>query len=81
MARVNKNALKEEEMVMVRIRVPMDYPLPRRNWVRNHDDTGWYSLAWTPDSYAAAKANHLKTVSRIVPKRLKREIELIAEVL
>ena len=59
-------AKAEEPMVAVTERVPMDYPLPRRDWYKTSN--GWASREWSRDEYAWAQANHFKNVTRLVPR-------------
>lgn len=41
-------------------KVPLTFPLPNAQWLRS--DNGWYSVPWTPETKAAAMANHFKYV-------------------
>lgn len=61
---------EKKKTVRVWVRVPMDYPLPQRNW--QSDDAGrtWYSTAWTPRTLEAARLSHFKVTQRDVPESL-----------
>lgn len=57
---------KPPAMQQVRVRQPMDYPLPAREHYRT-DSGGWADRAWTLERLKAAKAEHYKWVWIRVP--------------
>lgn len=57
-----------EPAVAMHKQVPMEYPLPRRDW--GPTPNGWASVEWKRETYAAAQAAHFKTVTRLVPKSM-----------
>lgn len=43
-------------------RIPLRFPLPASNWVRNPQTGLWYSIPWTKKTRAAAELGRFRVV-------------------